>query len=498
MLVQERDEQRNQAKTLQHHIQDLEGGKESLAQDIDSLKSTLQSLSTEHATLATSEARLKEEMAALVFQRDTLKNQYDNTTTQLRTTQEELDKVKAQVVVAGAEKVKEMEDKLTQAQKAEKDAKDELSRWRSSVLSIDALQGELDTLQGSYSQEKETHAALKEKFSALVTRSKQLADMNATQEEQIAELRLTAEKFAALEIRHRQLSDAHAEQSANFADLKLQVEAWETKWSESQGSSEAQVKTLTSQLAAKEKEASELLSKRNYFQRKAESLSQAMEKLLRERNVNVEALHRGAATPSGKGSGSGDGGLLWSDAERERCLKQIALLERSNKDNLSALEAYKKAFETQLQRTKAEREANLMLAAKDHGSSSIQAQYVSLRNLVNSLSETIADKDIALEHMRNANKILGDRVRLLEERFKFELEMGVGAEMDDERKERSRRGSGASVTSNASSRPHSNSSSPSNSSLNPSPKSQARSPPLTPSSSLAAPSASASSALADE
>jgi hypothetical protein len=86
-----------------------------------------------------------------------------------------------------------------------------------------------------------------------------------------------------------------------------------------------------------------------------------------------------------------------------------------------ALEAYKKAFEQQLVKNKMEREANLVLASKQGGETSLHMQYLAVQRLANSLSETIGDKDVALSHMRQANRILGHRVRELEERFKIEL-----------------------------------------------------------------------------
>lgn len=48
---------------------------------------------------------------------------------------------------------------------------------------------------------------------------------------------------------------------------------------------------------------------------------------------------------------------------------------------------------------------------------SLETQYHYMRTLAASLSETIADKDLALTHMRRSNKLLGERVQVLEERL---------------------------------------------------------------------------------
>lgn len=184
----------------------------------------------------------------------------------------------------------------------------------------------------------------------------------------------------------------------------------------------------------------EVIANRNHWKQKAESLRTHLNVLLPKvggskiaKEAKAEALAQ-QAKEAGANSGSGDGHAAVSDvsvAEKAEMTKKIEELTKQNekmaaevKASNSAIEAYKKAFEAQLLKLKMEREANLVLTQNAHaGQSGMQQQYIQLRNLANSLSETISDKDVALSHMRQANKILGARVRELEERFRIELTM---------------------------------------------------------------------------
>ena len=97
-----------------------------------------------------------------------------------------------------------------------------------------------------------------------------------------------------------------------------------------------------------------------------------------------------------------------------------ALLQQHNQLN-ETLDAYRSAFEELTLKSKHERKATAVLT---HDTSiakltnaQVRQQYGVVRELVTSLTETLRDKDVALSHLRKANRILGDRVQYLESRF---------------------------------------------------------------------------------
>lgn len=102
-------------------------------------------------------------------------------------------------------------------------------------------------------------------------------------------------------------------------------------------------------------------------------------------------------------------------ADMARLREEAETARRERDEVADALQAYKLAFEQQLSKAKAEHE-QLMLyqSAASTSSHQLQKQYVDVRQLANVLMETLNDKDLALSHMRSANRILGSRLRDLE------------------------------------------------------------------------------------
>lgn len=226
-----------------------------------------------------------------------------------------------------------------------------------------------------------------------------------------------------------------------------------------------------------------LRTERNHYVQKNKSLSQLVEKMLRDNQVDVSALqghsdtksptHSGSmasngiedgrtsinnassspssySTPSTSSSSSSTSSSLstsssmssaphrtpHSSASPTLSLSPVELSElpridlvpvvhaleaelhtvRSERDDaVEALTAYKRALEQQIAKSKADADAHATLQSTTSMSTAqLQKQYVMVRQLANSLTETLQDKDIALSHMRQCNRILGSRIRELE------------------------------------------------------------------------------------
>jgi endonuclease IV len=126
-----------------------------------------------------------------------------------------------------------------------------------------------------------------------------------------------------------------------------------------------------------------------------------MNHLLKNQHIDLKDIQR---TSSG-GSGS-------VDLEKKLKTTQTELDEA-----LSALKAYKRAFDEQHGRLRMEREANMKLANKSFKSGNYAQEYKNqaIQNLANQLTETLSEKEIALAEMRTTNKCLATRMAQLEE-----------------------------------------------------------------------------------
>ncbi len=204
-------------------------------------------------------------------------------------------------------------------------------------------------------------------------------------------------------------------------------------------------RTLVPQLEQARTETDNMTAQRNFFKKKADSLSQDFEKLLRVR---------------GQDRRNSVSGL--SSEEKERLENRITELEAELKTTEAAVSAFKSAFEQQLRKNSSKHSslsfhdpastplpsstssrpsssasssppARLLSAsltgAHHHAPANVSAQpagpyaqllkqYNETHKLANVLSETISDKDEALKHLRSSKQLLVKRVKELEARLR--------------------------------------------------------------------------------
>ena len=141
------------------------------------------------------------------------------------------------------------------------------------------------------------------------------------------------------------------------------------------------------------------------------------------RSSSVHDLRAVASTTGGAIGGPFLYGATPTAEERQLYVKQIDELVQTNKTMEGALEAYRSAFEAQLRKAASkdnkDKDGQAVAAgmlAHSLSYTALEKQYTELRKLANSLSETIIDKDAAIEQSRRINQALAKRVKDLEAR----------------------------------------------------------------------------------
>lgn len=272
-----------------------------------------------------------------------------------------------------------------------------------------------------------------------------------------------AKQCSLLQARFAELMTAH---TASMADLARAEEQLSTLRAESATTADV-LTTLQASHAELTQSHGDLVASRNYYKRKCESLSASVDKMLKESSRQVSPAHTPTSASSAGAVVARRAGGLTSSAssshlvdrertDRDRHASEVKRLhatihalrgEHSEFDQTIA--AYKKTLESTLQLLKHEREANLLLSkGAGSGASSgglfsrgskraqLLHQFESVRDLANSLSEIIADKDLTLAHLRKTNGILSARVAELEKRFEAELEADDDATPSSRRRTR--------------------------------------------------------------
>lgn len=150
-----------------------------------------------------------------------------------------------------------------------------------------------------------------------------------------------------------------------------------------------------------------IIIERNTFKQKADYLQSELDKQIRDSKKKSNSLFtsRRNSTPQ------------ISFSTREPLQEEVQKLKKSKKDMEDALEVFKRAYEQQRNITRQEHQTSIFLRDKNKSKSTSQsAELQSLRILVNSLSEEISDKQLEIQQVRKANKILGNRMRELEKK----------------------------------------------------------------------------------
>lgn len=195
-----------------------------------------------------------------------------------------------------------------------------------------------------------------------------------------------------------------------------------------------------------------LIADLHFYKRRAQSLSQAVESILRENHVDVNAIQDGSGSSLGQpstprangrfGSVSGpesdsirdsagvSGGFGVSHKNFES-LPSVDLRPvvddltmklndlQAEKDNLEdSLKAHERTLESERHKSSMLAESLKLVQNTNNSSwSQLQKQYIDLKHLANVLTDELNDKGVALDHMRRANKMLGGRVGELEKKL---------------------------------------------------------------------------------
>jgi len=97
----------------------------------------------------------------------------------------------------------------------------------------------------------------------------------------------------------------------------------------------------------------------------------------------------------------------------EQLSQEVHILKMREKETLEALDCYRRAFDKQLQKSKTLSNV-LVNKVGISKQSSVQNQVGTLTELVNTLSETVRDKDIVIAHLRESNRMSNERIQTLE------------------------------------------------------------------------------------
>jgi hypothetical protein len=296
---------------------------------------------------------------------------------------------------------------LAQSRKEIEIYRRELQRCKEINAKLDLFEMENHKLMKELSTEKQRNAEFAAESKGKAEFQQNLANTELKQQ-------LETEK-----VRNTELSQRLSVVSAQFDSTNAELTEMRGKLSEFQRL-EAEISGLSNQ---KEALSSELKAAQeqstvgiNYWKRKCESLQQLLKEKQLNSGDNTGNNTNYSATPRSEGFATP------KPAEKQQN-DAILSLKKENKELSDALAVFKRAFEQQLEKNKAEREQNLYLSA--YNSPAVpQNEIIQLKELANSLTEQIANKDIALNHMKQTNVILSKRVNELESRFRRELAGG--------------------------------------------------------------------------
>jgi len=452
-LKQTLSEHKAEIALLQSKLDDLQRSKEALEKSSGERSVEIVSLRRDLNIARSELARAREELDVAKTQMQTLQQSLLEKNTELDSTQEafaslekQFNQYKAEAEANAAssnmelsslrEKNERLTTELNAAEEARQEARKQFNEQsRSQRKEIDKLRSELDAASSKIQALTTQLSGAQEEVEKHVRRSKELDATVSKLEATIANLRTTLDRQtrsveeAAQKVSDAAAAQARAEQAREEAEARAKaaeesIETEKTKLANDFAEMQQLIKELSTRPTMEDYV--QVRSDRNYWMQKSKSLSQAMEQLLRQSNVDVDALHNPHAMSHGANNHYHDHASHEHDslsalpkvdlsAEVNKLRIECEQARREAEQAHEALMAYKRAFEDQLAKHRADQEAlQLYTSASAMSTAQLQREYVDMKRLANSLMEEIQEKEMVLAHMRQCNKILGRRLYELE------------------------------------------------------------------------------------
>jgi chromosome segregation ATPase len=248
--------------------------------------------------------------------------------------------LKGKVAVEGAERVDAAEEKLRKSEKLCSALREEVDRLKIAIGDgeRERLRAEVESTSKLLLTERKTHKELSERFFVLADKNKTEKEEREYFEGRTKVLETMREEYEAAKKTHAETITALAAATATMDSHNqlLMAEQDERKRVEKEL---ADLKEdLKVKLEAARAATDEMTAHRNFFKKKVDSLSSNLEKMLRERNVDVERIQKSATESSTTASSSGassTSGIGRGEMERDSLVREITELKKSKTESLS-------------------------------------------------------------------------------------------------------------------------------------------------------------------
>lgn len=338
-----------------------------------------------------------------------MQERYDDMTrelTQLKSHVGDLENAKRtdSVVKRGlSEQVEELQVRLSKVQGLSSEADERHARTTKELKHL--MQG-FDAMKLRLSEQNLKDAKCARREDKLQKQIYRYAAASTRQDQEVAELR---QRLAGSVPKHESqaLNDAYEHLKTKLQKAREENNVVNEQLNEHKRSySGLQLETdkLKGMLETSKGEEQRMMTERNFFKKKADSMLTDLQKMMRFGN-------QAGATQTRTATGHAE--TKWME-ERHAYENQIAELKNANDDALRAVKTYKTELNRQLQMNKQSQSAAQKAVQQYHDAGSLGTKNSQLQQLANSLSDALSDKEQYIQHLKSTLKLLGDRVRELE------------------------------------------------------------------------------------